>query len=397
MNRGVISSFLSFIYSSLVAIRNFFYETKILSTKSLNCKVISIGNITVGGSGKTPTVEYLSNLLQSKGHNVGIISRGYKRKSKSTLVVTDGKKKPKSWEHVGDEPYLLAHKLENIPIVVGVSRYKAGSMMIEKFQPDVILIDDGFQHLSLHRDLDIVLVNSKDKRSDYKLIPSGKLREPISNLIRADLIVITKTNIHQPSNYLINKIESFNRPTIYNEIQIDDLLQYKSNKSNKLEKIANKKVYLFSALGDNESFKKIMDNTDAEIVGHSKYQDHHHYTFDNLKDIEQEARKSAVVNQPDSLEEAVYRRLFESAAEDIDLRDFAGNVARLVKNYQNLIDWESVILNKAQSFINNHYGEATARVLFDILEDEYGIVKKVKEEEPAEAPIAVGARGEGGG
>ncbi len=291
MNRGVISSFLSFIYSSLVAIRNFFYETKILSTKSLNCKVISIGNITVGGSGKTPTVEYLSNLLQSKGHNVGIISRGYKRKSKSTLVVTDGKKKPKSWEHVGDEPYLLAHKLENIPIVVGVSRYKAGSMMIEKFQPDVILIDDGFQHLSLHRDLDIVLVNSKDKRSDYKLIPSGKLREPISNLIRADLIVITKTNIHQPSNYLINKIESFNRPTIYNEIQIDDLLQYKSNKSNKLEKIANKKVYLFSALGDNESFKKIMDNTDAEIVGHSKYQDHHHYTFDNLKDIEQEATK----------------------------------------------------------------------------------------------------------
>ena len=114
-------------------------------------------------------------------------------------------------------------------------------------------------------------------------------------------------------------------------------------------------------------------------------------------DFEQEARKSAVVNRPDSLEETVYRRLFESAAEDIDLRDFAGNVARLVKNYQNLIDWESVILNKAQSFVNNHYGEDTARVLFDILEAEYGIVKKVKEEEPAEAPIAVGARGEGGG
>ena len=291
MNGGVISFFLSFIYGSLVAIRNFFYETNILSTKSLNCKVISIGNITVGGSGKTPTVEYLSNLLQSKGHKVGIISRGYKRKSKSTLVVTDGKKKPESWEHVGDEPFLLAHKLDNIPIVVGVSKYKAGSVMVEKFQPDVILIDDGFQHLSLHRDLDIVLVNSKDKRSDYKLIPSGNLREPISNLTRADLIVITKNNIHQPSNYLINKIEGFNHPTIYNEIQIDDLLQYKSNKSNKLEKIANKKVYLFSALGDNESFKKIMDNTDAEIVGHSKYQDHHHYTFDNLKDIEQEARK----------------------------------------------------------------------------------------------------------
>ena len=289
MNGGVISFFLPFIYGSLVAIRNFFYETNILSTKSLNCKVISIGNITVGGSGKTPTVEYLSNLLQSKGHKVGIISRGYKRKSKSTLVVTDGKKKPESWKHVGDEPFLLAHKLENIPIVVGTSRYKAGSMMIEKFQPDVILIDDGFQHLSLHRDLDIVLVNSKDKRSDHKLIPSGKLREPISNLTKADLIIITKSNIHAPSNYLINKIESFNRPTIYNELQIDSLLQIKSNKINKLDKIANKKVYLFSALGDNESFKKIMGYTDAKIVGHSKYPDHYQYTLDDLNDIEQKA------------------------------------------------------------------------------------------------------------
>ena len=291
MNGGVISFSLSFIYGILVAIRNFFYETNILSTKSLNCKVISIGNITVGGSGKTPTVEYLSNLLQSKGHKVGIISRGYKRKSKSTLVVTDGKKKPESWKHVGDEPFLLAHKLENIPIVVGASRYKAGSMMIEKFQPDVILIDDGFQHLSLHRDLDIVLVNSKDKRSDHKLIPSGKLREPISNLTKADLIIITKSNIHAPSNYLINKIESFNRPTIYNELQIDSLLQIKSNKINKLDKIANKKVYLFSALGDNESFKKIMGYTDAKIVGHSKYPDHYQYTLDDLNDIEQKATK----------------------------------------------------------------------------------------------------------
>ena len=291
MSGGIKSSFLSFIYKCLVAIRKIFYETKILSTKSLKCKVISIGNITVGGSGKTPTVEYLSKLLQSKGHKVGIISRGYKRKSKSTIVVTDGKKKPESWEHVGDEPFLLAHKLENIPIVVGASRYKAGSMMIKKFQPDVILIDDGFQHLSLHRDLDIVLVNSNDKESDHKLIPSGKLREPISNIDRADLIIITKSNIHQPSNYLKNKIENFNRPIIYNEIQIEDLLQYKNNEINKLEKIANKKVYLFSALGDNESFKKIMDNTDAEIVGHSKYLDHHHYTSDDLKDIEQKAIK----------------------------------------------------------------------------------------------------------
>ena len=113
-------------------------------------------------------------------------------------------------------------------------------------------------------------------------------------------------------------------------------------------------------------------------------------------DFEEEARKSAVVNEPEELAEMRMIRLHEGAAEDIDLRSFASNVARLVKNYQNLIDWESVILNKAESFINNHYGEDTARVLFDILDEEYGIAREAKEEIP-EAPIAVGARGEGGG
>ena len=116
-----------------------------------------------------------------------------------------------------------------------------------------------------------------------------------------------------------------------------------------------------------------------------------------LVDFEEEARKSAVVNEPADLGEAIRRKLFESPADDIDLRNFASNVARLVKNYQNLIDWQSVILNKAESFVNNHYGQDTARVLFDILDEEYGIKQKAKEEEPIEAPVAVGARGEGAG
>ena len=116
-----------------------------------------------------------------------------------------------------------------------------------------------------------------------------------------------------------------------------------------------------------------------------------------LVDFEQEARKSAAVNDETSLEEAVYKKLFESAAEDIDLRNFASNVARLVKNYQNLIDWQSVILNKAESFVNNHYGEDTAKVLLDILQDEYDIAKKEEKFEEPETPIAIGARGEGAG
>ena len=159
---------LSLFYQITLFIRSFFYKINFLETRSLPCKVISVGNITAGGSGKTPTVEYLSRLLQSKGKKIGIISRGYRRNSKKTLIVTDGKTKPKKWESFGDEPYLLAQKLDNVPIIVGQSRYEAGIKMIETFNPEIIIMDDGFQHISLSRDLDIVLVNSKDTKETHR-------------------------------------------------------------------------------------------------------------------------------------------------------------------------------------------------------------------------------------
>jgi tetraacyldisaccharide 4'-kinase len=264
-----------------------------LETRSLPCKVISIGNITAGGSGKTPTVEHLSRLLQSKGKKVGIISRGYRRNSKKTLIVTDGKTKPKTWEIFGDEPYLLAQKLDNVPIIVGKSRYEAGTKMIEKFNPDVIIMDDGFQHISLSRDLDIVLVNSKDTQDTHNLIPAGNLREPISNLSRADLVVLTKTNIHKPSDYLINIIENVKCPTINNKIELDDILINIDGELYDLEIINSKNVYIFSALGDHEGFEKTMENTRAIIVGHDKYPDHYIYTSKDLKRIESNAKKNS--------------------------------------------------------------------------------------------------------
>ena len=283
---------LSLLYQIILFIRKKFYIINFLKTKSLPCKVISVGNITVGGSGKTPTVEYLSKLLQSKGKKVGIISRGYGRNSKKTLIVTDGKTKPKTWETFGDEPYLLAQKLDNVPIIVGKSRYKAGTKMIEKFNPDVIIMDDGFQHISLSRDLDIVLINSKDTQTTHRLIPAGLLREPISNLSRADLVVLTKTNIHEPSDYLIKIIENVKCPTINNKIELDNMLININGDLNNLEIINSKNVYIFSALGDHEGFEKIMEKTGAIVVGHDKYPDHYIYTPDDLINIKENANKN---------------------------------------------------------------------------------------------------------
>ena len=282
---------LSLIYYISINIWGLLYKIKVLKTKSLPCKVISVGNITVGGSGKTPTVQYLSKLLQSKGKKVGIISRGYGRKSKNTIIVTDGKIKPKSWENFGDEPYMLAKNLEGIPIIVGESRYEAGIKMIAKFNPDIIIMDDGFQHISLHRDLDIVLINSKDTKKSHRLIPLGLLREPLSNLSRADLVIFTKTNIYKPSQYQEKIKKKIKCPIINNKIEIDNTLIDKNGESHDLKIINSKNIYIFSGLGDQESFKKIMGKTGAIIVGHDKYQDHYIYKKNDLKNIEKNAKE----------------------------------------------------------------------------------------------------------
>jgi len=282
----------TFLYRAIIFIRKIFYKYHIFRTNALPCKVISVGNITVGGSGKTPTVEYISRHFQSRGKKIGIISKGYRRKSKATLIVTDGITKPQSWEDFGDEPYLLAQNLNNIPIIVGESRYEAGTKMIENFDPDIIIMDDGFQHISLYRDLDIVLVNSKDTKATHRLIPAGKLREPLSNLSRADLIILSKSNVHKSSDYLINIIENINRPILNNKIELEDVMIGTKGDKNNLSNLNKEKIYLFSALGDHAGFEKTMNNTGAIIVGHSKYSDHHNYTSDDLKNIEQIAKNN---------------------------------------------------------------------------------------------------------
>jgi len=228
---------ITLLYQAIIFIRKIFYKYHIFRTNTLPCKVISVGNITVGGSGKTPTVEYLSRHLQSKGKKIGIISRGYRRKSKSTLIVTDGITKPQSWQDFGDEPYLLAQNLKNIPIVVGESRYEAGMKMIENFDPDIIIMDDGFQHVSLYRDLDIVLVNSKDTKATHRLIPAGKLREPLSNLSRADLIILSKI---ENSKSEIRRLIKGKGIRINNEIIVDEkyLIQKNSFGKNSFLKLS---------------------------------------------------------------------------------------------------------------------------------------------------------------
>ncbi|MGI9101280.1 MAG: tetraacyldisaccharide 4'-kinase [Terriglobales bacterium] len=175
---------LSGLFGGAVRLRNTLYDRGAIAARRLQGPVVSVGNLSVGGSGKTPFVIYLGELLQARGINFDVLSRGYKRQTQGVAMV-DPAGLPRDF---GDEPLLIARRLR-VPVVLGEERYAAGAVAEQRFGPHLHLLDDGFQHRQLARDFDIVLVTPDDARDH--LVPAGRLREPLSALRRADAVVLT--------------------------------------------------------------------------------------------------------------------------------------------------------------------------------------------------------------
>ncbi|MBX9690100.1 MAG: tetraacyldisaccharide 4'-kinase, partial [Candidatus Obscuribacterales bacterium] len=169
------------------------YESRVLKQKRLSVPVVSVGNLTVGGTGKTPITIDLARNLQQFGLKVGILSRGYKRQSvDKVLVVSDGRKILVDSAQSGDEPYLIARAVPGAVVIVGACRYEAGLLAVQDYGCDVIVLDDGFQHLKLSRDFDVVVYDYNDDPKNLQLLPAGRLREPLASISRADCLVISK-------------------------------------------------------------------------------------------------------------------------------------------------------------------------------------------------------------
>src|SRR5213595_2945146 len=223
--RGILYA-LSFVYDRIVQLRLYFYRKRIVRERTLGCLVISIGNLTVGGTGKTPIVEKFARALQSGGRRVAILSRGYKsvpRPSKRSWlqrlrsdnidpprVVSDGKSLLLDSLTAGDEPYMLAHNLKSVIVLVDKDRVKSGLFAIDNWKVDTLLLDDGLQYLHLKHRLDIVLVDRQAPFGNEFLLPRGTLREAPRNLRRASYIFITK-NTGEPNDVLIQRIRRYNR------------------------------------------------------------------------------------------------------------------------------------------------------------------------------------------
>ncbi len=183
----------SLLYGLVVSLRILLYQKGIFQSRSLPCKVISVGNITLGGTGKTPFVCWLAERIQGEGYRVAVLSRGYKGNfSGSFSLVSDGERTLCDVRQGGDEPYLMAQKLKGIPVIVGPQRWISGRYAVERFRTEVVILDDGFQHLPLKRDLDLLLIDSSLPFGNGHLFPRGILREPLSGLSRADALILTK-------------------------------------------------------------------------------------------------------------------------------------------------------------------------------------------------------------
>src|SRR2546429_4998472 len=223
--RGILYA-LSFVYDRIVQLRLFFYRKRILREHTLGCLVISIGNLTVGGTGKTPIVEKFARALRAGGRRVAILSRGYKsvprraprkwwqflRKKEPAppRIVSDGKTLLLDSLTAGDEPYMLANNLKDVIVVVDKDRVKSGLFAIKELKADTLLLDDGLQYLHLKHRLDIVLIDKQAPFGNEHLLPRGTLREPPRNLRRAGYIFIT-TSTDAPNDQLIRRMLPYNR------------------------------------------------------------------------------------------------------------------------------------------------------------------------------------------
>ena len=268
--------------------------------KKLPCKVISVGNITVGGTGKTPVTIALAEEAKRRGFSPVVLTRGYKGSAKGPCFVTTGEGGSLlNVEEAGDEPVLMAERLSGVPIVKGGNRYKAGLFALQKFKSQSLLfiLDDGFQHWKLYRDKNILLIDSMDPFGNRALLPLGKLREPLSAIERADIVVLTKCKAEGMRRTevegVLAEIKKYNANTgvfLSEHSIVPSYLQ--ADKKISPARMKDRKVFGFCALGNPESFKRTVADTGALLTGFRTFRDHYKYSGVDMARIQLEAGKA---------------------------------------------------------------------------------------------------------
>lgn len=283
---------LAALYGAVASVRARLYARHWLETRRLARPVVSVGNLTLGGTGKTPFVAALARHLCDAGLRPAIVSRGYGRRSRGVVVVSDGFSVKVDRDQAGDEPWMLARELPGVAVVVGESRFEAGQVAEEMLGADVHLLDDGFQHLSLARTLDIVLLDAGAEPSSLRVVPAGRLREPLAALGRAHMVVLTRTHHGHPLDPL-RSLVSTHAPgvPVYAASQRAIGWRGLDGAVKPVGSLSGKAALVLAGIGAPAQFLRDLDELGVERRGQLLYRDHHRYTAADIKRIKDERRR----------------------------------------------------------------------------------------------------------
>ena len=272
---------IKFIYEAISAVRNWAFDVSLAKPRRVATKVISIGNLTVGGTGKTPVTLFLLEEIRRRGYRVGVVSRGYKRAGRGTLDVTIT---PGAAAEFGDEPALIKSKFPSVPVVVGNVRATAATHLLREGPLDLILCDDAFQHRRLHRDLDLVLLDATAPLRDYRSLPVGRARErALPALRRADFLILTKTNLVEEAalseltSWLGARVE---KPIVHAEYVLRGLTSIRGERREKLDD----PVYLVSGVAKPATLDPTLGDR-VRVLKHRTFGDHHRYLDSEIETI----------------------------------------------------------------------------------------------------------------
>ncbi len=306
---GVFLQACSYLFNGIVQLRLWLYRIRIFHDHPLGCLVVVVGNLTVGGTGKTPVVEMFARALRDRGRKVAILSRGYKSKAPPfwkkwwfalthtaeppPRIVSDGTTVLLDSELAGDEPYMLARNLPGVVVLVDKNRVKAGAYAIKHFGCDTLVLDDGFQYLPLKGRLNLLLVDKTNPFGNGFLLPRGILREPVKHLSRASYVLLTKSKGRRDEE-LEALIRKFN-PTV-EIIECAHKPQYLQRIGNgerrTLADLRGKKIAAFSGIAAPESFEAFLRETGANLVSTRQFFDHYRFTPEDLTEVFAEAQKT---------------------------------------------------------------------------------------------------------
>jgi tetraacyldisaccharide 4'-kinase len=276
----------SFLYWIGVELRNWFFDIGVLPTTVVAVPVISIGNLSIGGTGKTPLTEYVGGFLISSKKKVTILSRGYGRKTTGYRLVSDGTGVIATVEDVGDEPVQIARRLRAASVVVDENRVQGAQRAIREQKPDILVLDDGFQHRYLGRNVNVVLVTAEEIITKQFLLPAGNRREPLRSLHRADIIVVTKCSdlkhYEMAKSILQAKVSA---PVVGFRLLPEGLLKVSTNEAVNRQSVNGKTSVTFSGIGSPGALRCSAEEFGLSVIGNFEFADHHWYSAEDLESL----------------------------------------------------------------------------------------------------------------